>query len=89
MGMQVVNTALLQCSFGVAPSPLVVLPLNREMVFNQPAANIMDHIPMTNIMPFGVCNSIANPMVAAATAGTFQSQTCEQLGEQTPSKPRP
>ncbi len=71
MGMQVVNTALLQCSFGVAPSPLVVLPLNREMVFNQPAANIMDHIPMTNIMPFGVCNSIANPMVAAATAAAL------------------
>lgn len=36
-----------------------------------PAANIMDHIPMVNIMPFGMCNSPANPMVAAATTAAL------------------
>jgi uncharacterized protein DUF4280 len=36
-----------------------------------PDANIMDHIPMTNIMPFGMCTSPANPTVAAATAAAL------------------
>jgi len=60
--------ASLKCSFGAAPSTLVVLPKNKMLTSNKPAANIMDHIPMTNIMPFGTCSSMANPTVAAATA---------------------
>ncbi len=56
---------------GAAPSALVVLPLNRVMTSNQPAANIMDHKPMMNIMPFGMCMSMANPTVAAATAAAL------------------
>jgi Domain of unknown function (DUF4280) len=35
------------------------------------AGNIMDHVPMMNIMPFGMCQSPANPMVAAATAAAM------------------
>ncbi|MCX6596096.1 MAG: DUF4280 domain-containing protein [Acidobacteria bacterium] len=70
MGQQVCMGAMLQCSFGVAPSSLVVLPVNRTLT-QTPAANIMDHVPMLNIMPFGMCNSIANPMVAAATAAAL------------------
>jgi len=67
------------CSFGMAPSSLVVLPANRTMCEGPPAANIMDHIPMVNIMPFGLCMSIANPQVAAATAaalGVLTPQPC-------------
>jgi hypothetical protein len=71
MPMQVVNTAQLTCSMGMAPSPLMVLPLNRVFSGNQPAANIMDHVPMVNILPFGMCRSPANPMVAAATAAAM------------------
>jgi hypothetical protein len=63
--------AMMQCSFGVAPSSLVVLPTNRVMTSMVPDANIMDHIPMVNIMPFGMCTSIANPMVAAATTAAL------------------
>jgi hypothetical protein len=63
--------AMMQCSFGVAPSSLVVLPTNRVMTNMVPDANIMDHIPMVNIMPFGMCTSVANPTVAAATAAAL------------------
>jgi hypothetical protein len=63
--------AMMQCSFGVAPSSLVVLPTNMVMTNMVPDANIMDHIPMVNIMPFGMCTSIANPTVAAATAAAL------------------
>jgi len=60
----------MQCSFGAAPSTLVVLPVNRTMT-GTPAANIMDHMPIANVPPFGVCSSRANPTVAAATAAAL------------------
>lgn len=63
--------AMMQCTFGVAPSSLVVTPEKMLMTSNLPAANIMDHIPMKNIMPFGMCQSLANPMVAAATSAAL------------------
>ena len=68
---QVCSGATLQCSFGAAPSMLNVLPTNRMLTGGMPAANIMDHIPLVNIMPFGMCMSMANPMVAAATAAAL------------------
>jgi hypothetical protein len=71
MPLQVCMGAMMQCSFGLAPSSLVVLPTNRVLTNQMPDANIMDHIPMTNIMPFGMCTSIANPTVAAATAAAL------------------
>ncbi len=71
MAMHVCNGATLMCSFGIAPSSLVVLPINRTNTGNQPAANIMDHIPLVNIMPFGMCTSLANPSVAAATSAAL------------------
>ena len=71
MPLQVVSTAPLQCTFGVAPSTLNVLPVNRVMAGNQPAANIMDHKPNVNIPPFGMCMSLANPQVAAATSAAL------------------
>jgi hypothetical protein len=69
--MQVCMGASMMCTFGMAPSSLVVLPINRVMTNQVPDANIMDHIPMVNIMPFGMCMSIANPTVAAATAAAL------------------
>lgn len=69
--LQVCMGATMQCSFGMAPSSLVVLPTNKVFTDQMPAANIMDHIPLTNIMPFGMCQSLANPAVAAATAAAL------------------
>jgi hypothetical protein len=71
MPLQVCMGAMMQCTFGVAPSSLVVLPTNKVMTNMVPDANIMDHIPMTNIMPFGMCTSPSNPVVAAATAAAL------------------
>ena len=71
MGQQVCMGAMIQCSFGAAPSSLIVLPMNRVLVGGPPAATIMDHAPIVNIPPFVMCNSLANPMVAAATAAAF------------------
>jgi len=71
MPNHVCNGAMLKCSMGVAPSSLVVLPINMQTTSSVPAANIMDHIPMVNIMPFGMCQSPANPTVAAATAAAM------------------
>lgn len=79
MPMQVVNGAQLMCTMGAAPSTFTVLPLNCVDAENQPAANIMDYVPMLNIMPFGMCISPANPQVAAATAaalGVLTPQPC-------------
>ena len=79
MGMPVVNGAMLMCSFGVAPSPLTVLPDKRTMLENMPAATIMDNKPFLNIKPFGVCMSLANPITAAQTAaalGVLTPGTC-------------
>jgi hypothetical protein len=71
MGIQVCMGAMMQCSFGVAPSSLVVLPANATMAGGPPAATIMDNIPIANIPPFGMCNSPSNPTVAAATAAAL------------------
>lgn len=71
MELCVCSGASLSCSFGMAPASLSVLPVNRLLLSNLPAANIMDHVPMVNITPFGMCQSPANPMVAAATAAAL------------------
>jgi hypothetical protein len=75
MAFQVCMGATLQCSFSPSPSSLVVLPVNRHTTSNMPAANIMDHIPMVNIMPFGMCTCPGNPAVAAATAAALGTPT--------------
>ncbi|MCI8509119.1 MAG: DUF4280 domain-containing protein [Lachnospiraceae bacterium] len=70
MGNLVCGGAMCACSFGMAPSALMVTPENRTLT-TQPVATIMDNIPMKNIMPFGMCSSMANPTVASATAAAL------------------
>lgn len=75
----VCSGAMMRCSMGMAPSNLMVLPANRVMNNNKPQANIMDSKPMVNIMPFGLCRSLANPVVASATSaamGTLTPMPC-------------
>jgi hypothetical protein len=74
MGMQVCMGAALQCSGGVAPSALVVLPAGRPLC-PTPAATIADTAPFMNIPPFGMCTMLSNPAVAAATAAALGALT--------------
>lgn len=70
MSMMVSAGATMMCTMGAAPSSLVVLPVNRVLA-GPPAANILDNVPFLNVPPFGVCTSMANPAVAAATAAAL------------------
>jgi hypothetical protein len=63
--------AMMQCSFGAAPSALIVLPANRVTAEGKPAANIMDHKPVVNIPSFGMCTAPTNPAVIAATSAAL------------------
>jgi Domain of unknown function (DUF4280) len=79
MAKLVVKGAQLTCSMGTSPAALTVLPPNMTTGDDNDAANIQDMQPMVNIAPFGMCQSMANPQVAAATAaaqGVFTPQPC-------------
>jgi hypothetical protein len=80
MGVQVVATAQLMCSFGVAPAVLSVIPKGLPVqAGGQLAATIQDFMPTANIPPFGMCTTPSNPQVAAATSaalGVLTPQPC-------------
>lgn len=69
----VTNGAMLQCSMGIAPSTLMVLPVSGVTSSMQPVATILDNKPLVNILPFGMCNAPANPAVIAARAAALGS----------------
>ena len=71
MAQLVTATAPIMCSFGMAPSVLNILPKSMVQGSSLPAATVMDNIPFVNIPPFAMCTSLANPLVAAATAAAF------------------
>lgn len=66
MAQLVTMGAQLQCVQGSAPS---VLAVPAAMVTGEvkPAANIMDSIPMTNIMPFGTCTVLTSAAAGVPT----------------------
>jgi len=76
----VVNGASLSCSFGMAPGTLTVLPAGTPITISgRGVARVVDSQPMANIAPFGMCQSLANPQVASATAaaqGVLTPQPC-------------
>lgn len=71
MGQNAVAGAMLACTFGMTPSALVPKGTSKVMVEGRPAATVMDNAGGVNIPPFGMCNSLANPTVAAATAAAL------------------
>ncbi len=78
MANPMVMTALCTCSFGAVPCPLPVTSNQTVMMCGPLAATIMDNKPPT----FGMCSSLANPVVAAATAaklGVLTPMPCVPL----------
>ena len=79
MSYCVCTGALLQCTFGAAPASFSALPTPRVMTCSLPGGVMTDSAPIANIPPFGMCMSLSNPMVAAATAaalGALTPQPC-------------
>ena len=67
------------CSFGTTPANLNVTSQKTLIVDGKPAATIQDTAPIINITGCGMCSSLANPQVAAATAaalGVLTPQPC-------------
>jgi hypothetical protein len=75
MAQVVVNGAMITCSMGLAPSTMAVLPMKRVLGSNMPVATVTDIVPFVNIPPFGLCTSLMNPIVAAATAAALGALT--------------
>ena len=73
--MCVCSGAAMECSFGGAPSSLVLIPTN-ILISNMPAATIMDFKPIINIPTFGMCNSVANPATKRPPPVLFTPAPC-------------
>ena len=79
------------CTFGTAPGNVNVTSQMGCLVEGKPVATIQD-AQIQNITPFGMCTSLANPQVAAATAaalGVLTPQPCMLVAAGTwiPTKP--
>lgn len=71
MGLLTVSGAALQCIFGDTPSALITLPDTGVTADGLPVARITDIAPEMNIPSFGMCQSLLNPEVVAATAAAM------------------
>jgi len=72
--------ATISCSMGLTPAVLATTPKGTPVNVGPPAASTGDYVPLTNIPSFGMCTSMANPAVQAATSansGAFTPAPCE------------
>ena len=79
MPIQVCTGATLQCSFGTAPSTFAASGVETTATA---AAGVVTDVTPSNVPPFGLCNSLANPQVAAATtaaSGALTPQPCQPV----------
>lgn len=81
------------CMFGGAPCTLNVTSQQLCLAEGKPLGTIQDMKPGVNLPSFGMCMSLANPTVAAATAaalGVLTPQPCTMVpaGPWIPSNPK-
>ena len=81
------------CSMGTTPAPLRVTSQAKVLAGGKPCGTIQDCMAGANVGPFGMCTSLANPQVAAATAaalGVLTPQPCMPVpaGTFIPTKPK-
>lgn len=69
MANPVVTGGIIMCTNGLSPGQLV--GASPVMIGGAPALTIKDTIPIANITPCGMCNSLANPTVASATSAAL------------------
>lgn len=75
----VTSSAMIQCTFGTNPCPLMASPGRMTSLSGKPLLNISDFAPITCIGSFGMCSSPSNPAVISATAaalGVFTPAPC-------------
>lgn len=76
MANQVCTGASLQCSFGTSPSSFTASGTDVQATAD---AGVVTDVGASNVPAFGMCTSMSNPQVAAATAaamGTLTPQPC-------------
>lgn len=93
MGILAVTGAKCMCSFGTAPCSLQATSQTTCLEEGKTVATIQDMQPNVNLQPFGMCTSLANPAVAAATAaalGVLTPQPCTMVpaGTWIPANPK-
>ena len=71
MATAVVSGASVQCTMGMAPGQLLVTSQATVLAGGMPAGTGTDAAPVSNGTPCGLCTSLANPQVAAATAAAL------------------
>lgn len=67
----VVKGAKMMCSYGNSPAILTKPNSHGIHLKGKAMLNIGDFVPMINIGSFGLCSSLANPVVASATAANL------------------
>lgn len=81
MASVVVTGASLKCPFGTTPATLKASQ-STCLGCSKPVVTITDVATGSNISTFGMCSSMSNPQVAAATAaamGTLTPQPCSMV----------